>query len=156
MNRRMEVSTTGSKKLNRDVMKKLQDLLHEINPFVGDLLHVMDLPEDQVKDLKFVLRTHSKPKPKTIKGRYNLPTCNEVALIALNDETESTDVLLYRKDGNMQRISNVHRCYDSLHYILLFPYGEDGWHSGLKCEKENGKSFLFFRGLFPLPLLQLL
>ena len=56
LNRRMEVSSTGKKKLNKKVMKKLQDLLHQINPYVKDFKHVMDLPEEDVKELKFVLK----------------------------------------------------------------------------------------------------
>ena len=118
-------------------MRKLQDLLHEINPYVRDFKSVMNLPEEDVKDLKFVLTTHSKPQPKHIKGRYNLPTCDEVALVALNEETAPTDVVLYRKDGAKQSINNVHRCYDPLHYVLMFPYGEDGWFNGIKGMIKN-------------------
>ena len=28
----------------------------------------------------------------------------------------------------MQRISETHPSYDPLHYVLLFPKGDDGWH----------------------------
>ncbi len=30
-----------------------------------------------------------------------------------------------------QRISELHVGYMALHYPLLFPYGEDGWHSNI-------------------------
>ena len=139
LNRRMAVSSKGSNKLNKEVMKKLQELLHQNNPFVKDFKHVMDLPDEDVKDLKFVLKTHAKPQPNRIKGTYNLPTCNEIALVALNDETESTDVVLYRKEGGIQSINNVHRCYDPLHYVLIFPFGEDGWYDGLTGVSYNKK-----------------
>ena len=55
--RRMEVSSTGSKKPRIEVMKKLQELLHQINPYVKDFIFVMNLPEDDVKELKIVLPT---------------------------------------------------------------------------------------------------
>jgi len=28
--------------------------------------------------------------------------------------------------------------YDPLHYVLLFPYGEDGWDEGLKKPHKPG------------------
>ena len=146
LNRRMEVSSTGAKKTRKDVMKKLQDLLHQINPYVKDFISVMNLPEEDVKELKIVLTTHSKPQPKNIKGRYNLPTCNEIALVALNEETGPADVVLYRKDGAKQSINNVHRCYDPLHYVLLFPHGEDGWFNGIKCMVKNEEDNTYHPG----------
>ena len=142
----MEVSSTGSKKPRIEVMKKLQELLHQINPYVKDFIFVMNLPEDDVKELKIVLTTHSKPQPKNIKGRYNLPTCNEIALVALNEETAPADVVLYRKGGVKQMINNVHRCYDPLHYVLLFPYGEDGWFNGIKCMVHNKEENTYHQG----------
>ncbi len=30
-----------------------------------------------------------------------------------------------------QRISKLHVGYMALHYLLLFPYGEDGWHPNI-------------------------
>ena len=73
----MEVSTTDGKKLDKEIMKKLQDLLHDINQYVKDFKFMTELPEEDVKDLKFVLKTHSKAKPKHIEGRYNLPSSNK-------------------------------------------------------------------------------
>ena len=140
LNRRMEVSSSGSKTMKKDIMKELQEMLHQVNPYVKDLKHVMDLPDNQVQNLKFVLKTNSKPTPKHVKGRYNLPTCNEVAVIQLNDEIGSGDVVIYRKDGIKQHISNMNRSYDPLHYVLLFPHGEDGWRDNITVVKITGKN----------------
>jgi hypothetical protein len=38
------------------------------------------------------------------------------------------DILLRMHDGGMQRISEIHPSYDFLHYVLLFPKGDDGWY----------------------------
>ncbi|KAL6581257.1 hypothetical protein OROMI_007180 [Orobanche minor] len=62
---------------------------------------------------------------------YNLPTCSEVdALIVGNDEYEMDprDIVLERKNGDLQRISELHPSYLPMQYPLLFPYGEDGYH----------------------------
>ena len=41
------------------------------------------------------------------------------------------DVLLHTKDGGLQSINSNHRSYDSLHYVLLLPFGQDGFQLGL-------------------------
>jgi len=40
--------------------------------------------------------------------------------------TANRDILLRMHDGDLQRISEIHPSYDPLHYILLFPRGDDG------------------------------
>ncbi|KAH9544880.1 hypothetical protein CY35_12G019100 [Sphagnum magellanicum] len=41
------------------------------------------------------------------------------------------DVVLAQQAGLLQRISELHVGYMALHYPLLFPYGEDGWHPNI-------------------------
>ncbi|KAL6550513.1 hypothetical protein OROMI_021001 [Orobanche minor] len=87
---------------------------------------------------------------------YNLPTCSEVAaLIVGNDEYEMDprDIVLERKNGDFQRISELHPSYLPMQYPLLFPYGEDGYHPEIShSDKSEGarhtltiKEFLAFR-----------
>ena len=44
------------------------------------------------------------------------------------------DILLRLRHGGFQRISEVHPSYDPLHYVLLFPKGDDGWHVDIPLE----------------------
>ncbi|MCO5602344.1 hypothetical protein L7F22_056475 [Adiantum nelumboides] len=64
--------------------------------------------------------------------QYLIPAGNEVAAIMLGQGDFSTsgqrDIVLDYQDGRLQRISNLHRSYMPLLYVLLFPRGEDGWH----------------------------
>jgi hypothetical protein len=63
--------------------------------------------------------------------RYNVPMANEVAALMVGDGSKAVDrrdVVLTQQDGPFQRISKLHVGYMALHYPLLFPYGEDGWH----------------------------
>ncbi|KAL6550071.1 hypothetical protein OROMI_020559 [Orobanche minor] len=87
---------------------------------------------------------------------YNLPTCSEVAaLIVGNDEYEMDprDIVLERKNGDFQRISELHPSYLPMQYPLLFQYGEDGYHPEIShSDKSKGarhkltiKEFLAFR-----------
>ena len=75
--------------------------------------------------------------------RYNLPTANdEVAAIIPGDGSEEHsnhhDIVLRLRGGGLQRISNLHPSYSTLHYVLLFPHGEDGWHLNIPVQVEPG------------------
>ena len=64
---------------------------------------------------------------------YNLPTANdEVAAIIPGDGSEEHsdhhDIILRLIGGSLKRISHLHPSYSTLHYVLLFANGEDGWH----------------------------
>ena len=62
----------------------------------------------------------------------NLPTVSEVAIIDLNPEsTRHADVYVNVRGGGLKRIPETNRSYESLHYTLLMPRGDDGWHFGL-------------------------
>jgi len=76
--------------------------------------------------------------------RYNLPTANdEVAAIIPGDGSEERsdhrDIILRLRGGGLQRISHLHPSYSSLHYVLLFPHGEDGWHPAIPAQVIPGR-----------------
>jgi hypothetical protein len=63
--------------------------------------------------------------------RYNVSTVDEVVALMVGDGSEVVDrrdVVLAQQFGMFQRISELHVGYMALHYLLLFPYGEDRWH----------------------------
>ena len=114
-------------KIDKKVMLELQAMMHEHNPYVASFKALMDIPDEEVEDVEFVLRKDKVPVNEH-KGRYNLPTsCNEIALIALNDVKDNADVRIQRKDGPTTFISDMNQSFDPLHYVLLFPDGSPGW-----------------------------
>jgi len=61
-------------------------------------------------------------------------TTDEVAALMVGDGSEAVDrrdVVLTQQASPFQRISKLHVGYMALHYPLLFPYSEDGWHSNI-------------------------
>ena len=71
--------------------------------------------------------------------RYNLPTADEVAVIlpgVAGDDGEhcQRDIVLQTRVGELQLINVLHPTYVPLYYILLFPYGENGWHPALNLQ----------------------
>ncbi|KAF8194927.1 hypothetical protein BJ912DRAFT_807026, partial [Pholiota molesta] len=121
----------ANRSLNRATMQTLQDMLHRKHPAVQLYKQAFELtrnfPADQQHTI--ALRYDSD----TDRRRYNLPTTsNEVAVILPGDgdRAENTrDIILHRKAGEgLRRISELHPLYHSLHYVLLFPTGQLGWH----------------------------
>ena len=76
--------------------------------------------------------------------RKNLLTSDEVAVI-IPDEYGNASfrdiVLAERYTPNEQprycRINSTHAAYMPLHYVLLFPRGDTGWHWGLQLRDSN-------------------
>ena len=70
--------------------------------------------------------------------RYALPTANELAVIvtdtATGDAATATkhQVVVHKRGGDLQYIHFIPRLYEPLHYVLLFPYGEEGWHPDIR------------------------
>ena len=71
--------------------------------------------------------------------RENLPTATELAGILSDEFTDESrrDILLAvrepgRNGPQLHRVAVTHAAYMPLHYVLLFPYGEHGWHYTLQ------------------------
>jgi hypothetical protein len=63
-----------------------------------------------------------------------VPTVDEVVALMVGDGSEVVDrrdVILARQVGPFKRIFELRVGYMALHYPLLFPYGEDGWHPNI-------------------------
>ena len=76
--------------------------------------------------------------------RENLPTSDEVAVIIPDEYGDASFrdiVLAERYAPNEQprycRINPTHAAYMPLHYVLLFPRGDTGWHWGLQLRDSN-------------------
>lgn len=70
-----------------------------------------------------------------------MPTTSQVAAIWVNDDYASAerrrDVIVFGKSGSSYRSMSYCGCYDPLQYPLLFPYGEMGWHEGIKKKYQR-------------------
>ena len=62
--------------------------------------------------------------------QYNLPTVEEIATIipgtGEEDVDHNRDIVLCYKRGGLCNISHLHPLYAPLHYVLLFPKGNQG------------------------------
>jgi len=81
---------------------------------------------------------------------HNLPTAEEIAVIISEEDVhhalDNRDVVLQARGGQLEWISQNSPSYSALHYVLLFPKGEDGWHpripirgAQLREQRENAR-----------------
>ena len=115
-------------------------MLKETNRLVQQFRYVADLPEFELANKKFVLRSDIRPAG-THERTYNQNIADEVALVSLNTEMDPQEVRIYPKNdecGGFTTINNLNPDYAPLHYTLLFPEGDQGW--GPKRRLENGKA----------------
>ena len=65
------------------------------------------------------------------------------------DVDYNRDIVLRYKHGGLRHLSHIHPLYHPLHYVLLFPKGDQGWHRQIEIvQLENGTA-----GVGPLALL---
>jgi hypothetical protein len=118
--------------LDPTMLDRLLTMMYNINPYVEVFKMARDMmaTEGVPMDLKLRLIA-SRTKDAR---RYNVSTADEVVALMVGDGSEAIDrrdVVLAQQAGPFQRISELHVGYMALHYSLLFPYGEDGWHPNI-------------------------
>jgi len=120
------------------ILAELQQMLHDINPYVNKFRQVGNLLKHNPSlDLKLVITNNRTKDPR----RYNTPNASEVAAIMIGDgqetEYQKRDIVLRPHEGGIQRISEIHCAYAPLHYVLMFPRGEDGWHPNIPIQNKE-------------------
>jgi hypothetical protein len=118
--------------LDPTMLDRLLTMMYNINPYVEmfkmarDMMAIEGAPMDL--KLRFIaFRTKDA-------HRYNVPMADEVAALMVGDGSEVVDrrdVVVAQQAGSFQRIFELHVGYMALHYLLLFPYNEDGWHPNI-------------------------
>lgn len=129
-NRRCDISSN----LRRQIVERLQSMLRDANELVRLFQTALDrMPSD---NHAIVISADKKP-PGLHAGRFNAPTIDDVAIVIIGDEFNSRDIVLHRRNNQLQRVSETHRCYDALQYPLLFCRGEDGYHLNIKMRNAS-------------------
>lgn len=118
--------------LDPEVLKIIQDTLHQYNPFVSTFRNAHQVLAENAAGHTNI-KAHLHYDSKTDRRRYNLPSVSmdEIAIILPGEGGKADymrDIVLYLKDGNeLMRISECHPAYLPLHYVMFFPNGELGW-----------------------------
>ncbi|PWA94498.1 helitron helicase-like domain-containing protein [Artemisia annua] len=129
-NRLANFEKNGLSDLRPDIVQGLIELLDTHNALVQlfrtarDKLLDADVPEFKIKLFSVVGSS-----------QHELPTADEVGAIVFDSGSDSVtdfDVVIQRYSGDPERINKLHPAYMSLHFPLLFIFGEQGYHPDLK------------------------
>ncbi|KAK9740196.1 hypothetical protein RND81_03G018300 [Saponaria officinalis] len=106
-------------------------MIDAYNPLAATFRMAKDrIESNDTEDIKMRLISRRNTDGRT----YNLPTASEVAALIVGDienTIEKRDILIERQCGTLNHISELHPSYLALQYPLLFPYGEDGFRTGI-------------------------
>ena len=117
--------------LDIDLIREIQNALLAHNPYVSKLRYVSQvIKENGNLDIRLMISTNKDIDMR----RYNTPGTSEVAVLLPGDglNANNRDIVLYKQGGGLKRINEFNACYDPLHYILLFPFGDQGYHFVIK------------------------
>ncbi len=140
----LRIHSRRNPNLKPEIMSALQGLLHDVNPYVPLYRHtyliMKDKPHEEYPNFEVWLHAGDG----TDSRWYNLPTANELAAVIPGDGSEPVkneqDIVLHMHDQSLKCISQLHPSYQSLHYILLFPYGELGWNWYIPLEETGTRT----------------
>jgi hypothetical protein len=115
--------------LDPAIMGDLKEMLIEYHAFVPLYKQAMQIMREQPQHrglhVRLTYKAHTDPQ------RYNLPTSDDIAVILPQDgsrDGDQQDIILHLKGDGLKRIHEGQAAYAPLHYVLLFPRGELGWH----------------------------
>ena len=133
--------------LNDVILHNLLNMLDECNPYIHNFRHVRDCIQTIASNKIFMVIHADRTQDSC---RYNAPSASEVAAIMVGDghdlDASNRDIILRMRDRGLQRISETHPSYDPLHYVLLFPQGDDGWHVDIPLIGSVKRDCIRFRG----------
>ena len=117
-----------------NILLKLQDMLKAINPFVKDLIHICEIPEEQLSAGTLVISCKERPTG-SHERRYNAQqSLTEVSVLT---NCIPGDMVIRKRGGGLQEIYDIHPVAQPLHFVLLFPFGTKGYHADLKHVDMN-------------------
>jgi len=133
------------------ILQGLTEMLYEIgNPYIHvyctarERLHSCsaEVPARVLLGPQLQLTLKTGPN----RRRENLPTSDELAVIipdAAAADVNVREIVLAARSGLgescYQQISSAHAVYMLLHYVLLFPNSDPGWHPGLQLRNRAGQ-----------------
>ncbi|PWA97231.1 helitron helicase-like domain-containing protein [Artemisia annua] len=120
-----------------DDPKFLQLYIYDTRNEVRNRLNPFSNPDSPPLDPEIVQEF----KIRLYSGRgYELQSSNSLGAIVFDrgPESESNyDVVLEYRDGQVKRISKIHKSYMSLQFPLIFIYGQPGFHTKLMLRTAN-------------------
>ncbi|KAL6626309.1 hypothetical protein ACP70R_030035 [Stipagrostis hirtigluma subsp. patula] len=132
--------STGSDRPDPDIVTALIRMLNECNPLVKkfrmarDRLFSPTAPEIRIKLIG---------GPNAGRDPYSLPATSELAALLVGEQSGDIsrfDIVVESRDSGFKQVSPIHPALMALQYPLLFPYGDKGFHPGIKLRQVGGQT----------------
>ena len=129
-----------------NILKDLRIMLQSCNSYVRSFVTIDEQLQSRLLPQSVSLELLADRQPSTEhRGRYNVPSSNEEVAILMTGEPSARRSIVMQprvpdgSDAGLQVISETHRSWDPLHYVLMFPYGTDGFHLDIQNNKSSQK-----------------
>ena len=112
----------------QELLQTVQDCLHESNPFIHDFKQILEIPDEEIANGKLIISARAPTGEHT--RRYNAQLdLKEVSIVT---NCQNHDLVLHKRGGGLQTVSDLNPNGMPLHFTLLFPYGTKGWDQDQK------------------------
>ncbi|XP_075633303.1 uncharacterized protein LOC142605745 [Castanea sativa] len=123
-----------------NIVTGLMEMLDQCNQLVKYFRMVRDrFDESDIHNVRIrLIRCHNSRE-----RQYNLPVTSEIVALIVGDfniESSDRDIIVKNRSLGLQRINGTHPSFMALQYLLLFPYGEDGYMLGIPYRNLNGSN----------------
>lgn len=126
--------------LKAELIELVKEVLNNQNCYISTFKYNLENNALNETD-NFRLIIHAdRPVHNEHRGRYNIPTINEVAILLVDEDKGPRDIILHCRDGQLKRVSELHRAYDPLQYPVMFPTGEDGYHINIPQQHTSNRN----------------
>ena len=138
VNNRLENMQRNGEGLRRDIVEGLIEFLDDHNQLVQlfrtarNKMAEADIPSFKIKLFGLVGSR-----------QHELPSGDSIGAIVFEggpDVESNFDVVIQQHSGTAQRINKLNPSYMSLHFPLIFIYGEDGYHVDLRLLDTTGET----------------
>ena len=113
------------KQILESVMVKVQEDLHNFNPYIQDFKQIMEISEEQLGQGRIVISARARPTGQH-ERRYNEQINLQEVSILTNSQPHN--LVLQQRGEGLKSISDLNPKGMPLHFTLLFPHGTYGWN----------------------------
>ena len=106
-----------------ELLTNLQSVLKECNLFIKYYRQIINIPDEQLANGRLGISTSAQPTG-VYECCYNAPDCLEEVSVLSN--TGKYDLMITKRDGCLELVSEQNQSAMPLHFTLLFPCGTNG------------------------------
>lgn len=144
-NEQVNMRTALNGGLDHDIVTQLQDMIFNHNPFAHIYRRAADLLGDEQRN-NFSIVIHSdRSSSRGHAGQFLRPASGEIAAVVPSypSPTAYRDIVIRPHGQGLMHIDELHPLYDPLHYVLMFPRGEQGWCAPTQGIYNHIMSYLY-------------